>query len=188
MYPLGSLVSNGKQHLKQSQRPSLTMYYYKKNKKLGVSYMCAHLWLGPMGGCTGIPETDFLKPLSLSASPLPPGSPSLGTELARLEPRWRSEWSSLRLRRILPCGSLMLLLRHSLLITFWDTASSKRCRCFLGMKILANMVACEENKGGDISFCPQELPQREEKSRKEDGSTSQMHLQSTRKTHRIPVK
>lgn len=100
-----------------------------------------------MGGCTGIPETDFLKPLSLSASPLPPGSPpSLGTELARLDPRWRSEWSSLRLRRILPCGSLMLLLRQSRLITFWETVSSKRCRCFLGMKILANMAAYEENK------------------------------------------
>lgn len=148
-----------------------------KNNNLGVSYTCAHLWLGPMGGCTGIPETDFLKPLSLSPSPLPPGSPSLGTELARLEPLWRSEWSSLRLRRVLPCGSLMLLLRQSRLITFWDTVSSKRCRCFLGMKILANMVACEENKGGDISFFfPQELPQKEEKSRKEDESTSKIHL------------
>lgn len=111
-----------------------------------MSYRQSHLWLGPMGGCAGKPETDFLKPLSLSASPLPPGSPSLGTELARLDPWWRSEWSSLRLRRILPCGSLMLLLRQSRLITFWDTASSKRCRCFLGMKILANMVACEENE------------------------------------------
>lgn len=101
--------------------------------------------MGPMGGCTGTPQTDFLAPLSVS--PLPPASLSLGTELARLELRWRSEWSSLRLRRILPCGSLMLLLRHRRLITFWDTASSKRCRCFLGMKILANMVACEEGEG-----------------------------------------
>lgn len=103
--------------------------------------ICAHLWFGAMGGCTGIP--DFRVPLSLSASLLPPGSPSLGTELARLELWWRSEWSSLRLRRILPCGSLMLLLRQSRLITFWDTVSSKRCRCFLGMKILANIVACD---------------------------------------------
>lgn len=103
-----------------------------------------------MGGCTDIPETDFRAPLSAS-----PGSPSLGTELARLELRLRSEWSSLRLLRILPCGSLMLLLRQSRLITFWDTASSKRCRCFLGMNILANMVACEEKKRNNIDSGPQ---------------------------------
>ncbi len=137
--------------------------------------MCAHLWLGPMGGCAGIPETDFLTPRSLSPSPLPPGSPpSLGTELARLDPWWRSEWSSLRLRRILPCGSLMLLLRQSRLITFWETASSKRCRCFLGMKILANMVACVENKKGAILVFESCL--RKKKSRKEDGSRSQIRL------------
>lgn len=106
-----------------------------------------------MGGCTEIPETDFRA--LLSASLLPPCSPSLGTELARLELRLRSEWSSLRLLRILPCGSLMLLLRQSRLITFWDTASSKRCRCFLGMNILANMVACEEKKRNNIDSGPQ---------------------------------
>lgn len=116
-----------------------------------------------MGGCAGIPEADFFKPLSLSASPLPPGSPpSLGTELARLDPWCRSEWSSLRLRRILPCGSLMLLLRQRRLITFWETASSKRCRCFLGMKILANMVACKENRLGDVN-CLSTSCHREEK-------------------------
>lgn len=113
----------------------------------------AHLWWGPMGGCTDIPETDFRA--LLSASLLPPCSPSLGTELARLELRLRSEWSSLRLLRILPCGSLMLLLRQSRLITFWDTASSKRCRCFLGINILANMVSCEEKKRNNINSGPQ---------------------------------
>lgn len=138
--------------------------------------MCAHLWLGPMGGCAGIPETDFLMALSLSASPLPPGSPSLGTELARLDPWWRSEWSSLRLRRILPCGSLMLLLRQSRFITFWDTASSKRCRCFLGMKILANMMACEENRGSVVSLCLKELPR---KKKKRVGKRMDLHHRST---------
>lgn len=139
--------------------------------------MCAYLWLGPMGGWTGIPETDFLKPLSLSASPLPPGSPpSLGTELARLDPRWRSEWSSLRLRRILPWGSLMLLLRQSRLITFWETVSSKRCRCFLGMKILANMAAYEENKLVGVNCFSIRVPLRKAKRWVEDGSTSQIHL------------
>lgn len=106
-----------------------------------------------MGGSTETPETDLRAPLS--ASLLPPCSPSLGTELARLELRLRSEWSSLRLLRILPCGSLMLLLRQSRLITFWDTASSKRCRCFLGTNILANMVACEEKKRNNFDSSPQ---------------------------------
>lgn len=132
-----AVVSNSKQHLNYNQDPGVQQIITNTESASN----CAHLWFGPMGGCTGIP--DFRVPLSLSASLLPPGSPSLGTELARLELWWRSEWSSLRLRRILPCGSLMLLLRQSRLITFWDTVSSKRCRCFLGMKILANIVACD---------------------------------------------
>lgn len=58
-----------------------------------------------------------------------------GTELARVETRSRSWWSSLRLRRsrLLCCS---LLERQSLLIRLCDTTSSNRCRCFLGMKIL----------------------------------------------------
>lgn len=58
-----------------------------------------------------------------------------GTELARVDTSSRSWWSSLRLRRrrLLCCS---LLERHSLLIRLCDTTSSKRCRCFLGMKIL----------------------------------------------------
>lgn len=58
-----------------------------------------------------------------------------GTELARVDTRRRSGWSSLRLRRRwLRLGSLKLrpLIR---LIRFWETTSSKRSRCFLGMKI-----------------------------------------------------
>lgn len=58
-----------------------------------------------------------------------------GTELARVDTSSLSWWSSLRLRRrrLLCCS---LLERHSLLIRLCDTTSSKRCRCFLGMKIL----------------------------------------------------
>lgn len=58
-----------------------------------------------------------------------------GTELARVDTRSRSWWSSLRLRRRrwLCCS---LLERQSLLMRLCDTTSSNRCRCFLGMKIL----------------------------------------------------
>lgn len=66
-----------------------------------------------------------------------------GTELARVETRRRSGWSSLRLRRRwLRLGSLKLrpLIR---LIRLWETTSSKRSRCFLGMKILANIVGSD---------------------------------------------
>lgn len=63
-----------------------------------------------------------------------------GTELARVETRRRSGWSSLRLRRRrLRLGSLKLR-PLSRLIRLWETTSSKRSRCFLGMKILANIV------------------------------------------------
>lgn len=66
-----------------------------------------------------------------------------GTELARVETRRRSGWSSLRLRRRwLRLGSLKLR-PLSRLIRLWDTTSSKRSRCFLGMKILANMVGSD---------------------------------------------
>lgn len=68
-----------------------------------------------------------------------------GTELARVETRSLSGWSSLRLRRRrLRLGSLKLrpLMR---LIRLWETTSSKRSRCFLGMKILANIVESETN-------------------------------------------
>lgn len=63
-----------------------------------------------------------------------------GTELARVETRRRSGWSSLLLRRRwLRLGSLKLR-PLSRLIRLWETTSSKRSRCFLGMKILANIV------------------------------------------------
>lgn len=68
-----------------------------------------------------------------------------GTELARVDTRSRSGWSSLRLRRRrLRLGSLKLrpLIR---LIRLWETTSSKRSRCFLGMKILENIVESETN-------------------------------------------
>lgn len=66
-----------------------------------------------------------------------------GTELARVETRRRSGWSSLRLRRRwLRLGSLKLrpLIRP---IRLWETTSSKRSRCFLGIKILANIVGSD---------------------------------------------
>lgn len=66
-----------------------------------------------------------------------------GTELARVETRRRSGWSSLRLRRRwLRLGSLKLR-PFSRLIRLWETTSSKRSRCFLGMKILANIVGSD---------------------------------------------
>ena len=66
-----------------------------------------------------------------------------GTELARVETRRRSGWSSLRLRRNwLRLGSLKLR-PLSRLIRLWETTSSKRSRCFLGMKILANIVGSD---------------------------------------------
>ncbi len=66
-----------------------------------------------------------------------------GTELARVETSRRSGWSSLRLRRRwLRLGSLKLR-PLSLLIRLWETTSSKRSRCFLGIKILANMVGSD---------------------------------------------
>lgn len=62
-----------------------------------------------------------------------------GTELARVETRRRSGWSSLRLRRRwLRLGSLKLR-PFSRLIRLWETTSSKRSRCFLGMKILVSI-------------------------------------------------
>lgn len=65
-----------------------------------------------------------------------------GTELARVDTSSRSWWSSLRLRRRrLLCS---LLERQSLLMRLCDTTSSKRCRCFLGMKILG-----KGGKGGE---------------------------------------
>lgn len=85
-----------------------------------------------------------------------------GTELARVETRRRSGWSSLRLRRRrLRLGSLKLR-PLSRLIRLWETTSSKRSRCFLGMKILTNIVeseatlgltrkALKEGRGGEAS-------------------------------------
>lgn len=66
-----------------------------------------------------------------------------GTELARVETKRRSGWSSLRLRRRwLRLGSLKLR-PLSRLIRLWETTSSKRSRCFLGMKILTNIVGSD---------------------------------------------
>lgn len=74
-----------------------------------------------------------------------------GTELARVETRRRSGWSSLRLRRRwLRLGSLKLR-PLSRPIRLWLTTSSKRSRCFLGMKILANMVGRGKNRGREKS-------------------------------------
>lgn len=86
-----------------------------------------------------------------------------GTELARVETRRRSGWSSLRLRRRwLRLGSLKLR-PLSRLIRLWETTSSKRSRCFLGMKILANIAESE-------------IIQREKKSRASSSAASEHHL------------
>lgn len=58
-----------------------------------------------------------------------------GAALARVDTRRRSGRSSLRLRRK-RCAPCALRARHSLPSRPWDTTSSKRARCFLGMKIL----------------------------------------------------
>ncbi len=64
-----------------------------------------------------------------------------GTELARVDTdSSRSGWSSLRLRRsrLFLCSLKLRPLKR--LIKLWETISSKRCLCFLGMKILTNMA------------------------------------------------
>lgn len=58
-----------------------------------------------------------------------------GAALARVDTRRRSGRSSLRLRRK-RCAPCALRARHSLPSRPCDTTSSKRARCFLGMKIL----------------------------------------------------
>lgn len=58
-----------------------------------------------------------------------------GAALARVDTRRRSGRSSLRLRRSL-CALCARRARHSLPSRPCDTTSSKRARCFLGMKIL----------------------------------------------------
>lgn len=58
-----------------------------------------------------------------------------GAALARVDTKRRSGRSSLRLRRK-RCAPCALRARHSLPSRPCDTTSSKRARCFLGMKIL----------------------------------------------------
>lgn len=83
---------------------------------------------------------------------------SLGTELALLEACGRSWCSWLRLRRSrLWPGSLTLLLRHTRLRRLCETASSNLCRCFLGMKILANIVTARQKKGKVKISCKEPL-------------------------------
>lgn len=109
-------------------------------------YINIYLWFAPVGGMLGMAAVLFLWPRSWF-SPV-----SLGTELALLEACGRSWCSWLRLRRsrFWP-GSLTLLLRHTRLRRLWETASSNRCRCFLGMKILANIVTARQNRKAKIS-------------------------------------
>lgn len=88
--------------------------------------------------CPAMSEVVFLSPRAGSAAPS--SAWVRGTELALVETSRRSGWSSLRLRRSrLRLGSLKLR-PFSRPIRLWDTTSSKRSRCFLGMKILANML------------------------------------------------
>lgn len=68
-----------------------------------------------------------------------------GTELARVDTdSSRSGWSSLRLRRkrLFLCSLKLRPLKR--LIKLWETISSKRCLCFLGMKILTNMAHTQQ--------------------------------------------
>ena len=93
--------------------------------------------MGPLPECPAMSEVVFRMP---RVGMTPSSACVRGTELARVDTSRRSGWSSLRLRRRrLRLGSLKLrpLMR---LIRLWDTTSSKRSRCFLGMKILANIV------------------------------------------------
>lgn len=63
-----------------------------------------------------------------------------GAALARVDTRRRSGRSSLRLRRS-PCAPCARRARHNLPSRPCDTTSSKRARCFLGMKILPARTA-----------------------------------------------
>lgn len=63
-----------------------------------------------------------------------------GAALARVDTRRRSGRSSLRLRRS-RCAPWARRARHSLPRRPCDTTSSKRARCFLGMKILPARTA-----------------------------------------------
>lgn len=68
-----------------------------------------------------------------------------GTELALVDTdSSRSGWSSLRLRRrrLFLCSLKLRPLNR--LIKLWETISSKRCLCFLGMKILTNMAHTQQ--------------------------------------------
>lgn len=73
-----------------------------------------------------------------------------GAALARVDTRRRSGRSSLRLRRSL-CALWARRARHSLPSRPCDTTSSKRARCFLGMKILP---ATTEESGHVPRLCP----------------------------------
>lgn len=73
-----------------------------------------------------------------------------GTELALVETdSSRSGWSSLRLRRsrLFLCSLKLRPLNR--LIRLWETISSKRCLCFLGMKILTNMANSRRSHRGE---------------------------------------
>lgn len=70
-----------------------------------------------------------------------------GTELALVDTdSSRSGWSSLRLRRrrLFLCSLKLRPLNR--LIKLWETISSKRCLCFLGMKILTNMTHTQQTE------------------------------------------
>ncbi len=84
-----------------------------------------------------------------------------GTELARVDTdSSRSGWSSLRLRRsrLFLCSLKLRPLKR--LIKLWETISSKRCLCFLGMKILTNMAhthSRRSHRGETVQACEHTL-------------------------------
>lgn len=87
--------------------------------------------------CPAMSEVVFRTPRVIATSSLA----DRGTELARVDTdSRRSGWSSLRLRRRRLFLWSLKLRPLKRLMRLCETISSKRCLCFLGMKILTNMA------------------------------------------------
>lgn len=104
----------------------------------------------PHPGYLRTPPVPARQPSSEAALRGGGSSGRRGAALARVDTRRRSGRSSLRLRRSL-CALCARRARHSLPSRPCDTTSSKRARCFLGMKILP---ATTEESGHVPRLCP----------------------------------
>lgn len=80
-----------------------------------------------------------------------------GAALARVDTKRRSGRSSLRLRRK-RCAPCALRARHSLPSRPCDTTSSKRARCFLGIKILQGKDRPTSESGAVPDYIPKAPP------------------------------